>query len=403
MILQKAAERRRWGFSLANYLLNVDWILLAAVLALVGVGMALIYSATHADPGLSSPTFWVKSQAVGLAVGLVLMVAVSLIDFTRLARWHKYIWAVMVLLLVATLILGSERLGARRWIVLPFLDLQASEPAKLMAVVALAAFLADAVELRGRFRFVIMAVAYLIVPAILIFLEPDLGTALVFVSILFSMLLVWGIRWTHLGVLVAGGVGAVVAVVRLLPAMGLSILKPYQIQRLLVFLNPERDTSGDGYQLSQSKIAVASGMYTGKGYMKGTQTHLNFLPAHHTDFIFAVAGEEFGFLGAMVILGLFLVVIWRIVRIAGTSKNLFGSLMAAGIAGIVVFQVFVNVGMTIGIMPVTGVPLPFVSFGSNSLVVFLTAIGLLQSIHVHSRTALYGGRVKGEVNGKVTP
>jgi rod shape determining protein RodA len=246
-------------------------------------------------------------------------------------------------------------------------------------------------------------VGYLTVPAVLIFLEPDLGTALVFVSILFSVLLVWGIRWTHLGVLVAAGVGAVVAVVRLLPAMGLSILKPYQVQRLLVFLDPERDTSGDGYQLSQSKIAVASGMYTGKGYMQGTQTHLNFLPAHHTDFIFAVAGEEFGFLGAMAILGLFLVVIWRIFRIAGTSKNLFGSLIAAGIAGIVVFQVFVNVGMTIGIMPVTGVPLPFVSFGSNSLVVFLTAIGLLQSIHVHSRTTLYGGRVKGEVHGKVTP
>jgi rod shape determining protein RodA len=403
LILQKAGERRRWGFSLGSYLLNLDWILLAVSLALVGCGMALIYSATHADPGLSSPTYWVRSQAVGLGVGLVLMIAASLIDFTRLARWHKYIYAVMVLLLVATLVIGTERMGARRWIALPFFDLQASEPAKLMAVLALAAFLADGVELRNRFRFVLTAVAYLAVPAVLVFLEPDLGTALVFVVVLFSMLLAWGIRWTHLGVLVAAGIGAVVAVVRLLPAMGLSLLKPYQIQRLLVFLDPERDTSGDGYQLSQSKIAVASGMYTGKGYMKGTQTHLNFLPAHHTDFIFAVAGEEFGFLGAMVLLGLFLVLIWRIFRIAGTSKNLFGSLIASGIAGVVVFQVFVNVGMTIGIMPVTGVPLPLVSFGSNSLVVFLTAIGVLQSIHVHSRTALYGGRLKGEAHGTVAP
>jgi rod shape determining protein RodA len=399
LILQKAGERRRWGFSLGSYLLNLDWILLLSVLALAGFGIALIYSATHADPGLSSSTYWVKSQAVGLGVGLVLMIVASLIDYTRLARWHKYIFVAMVLLLALTLVIGTERMGARRWIALPFFDLQPSEPAKLMAVVALGAFLADGVELRSRFRFVLTAVAYMAVPGVLIFLQPDLGTALVFVAILFCMLLAWGIRWTHLGVLVASGIGAVVGVVRLLPALGVNILKPYQIQRLLVFLDPERDTSGDGYQLSQSKIAVASGMYTGKGYMKGTQTHLNFLPAHHTDFIFAVAGEEFGFLGAMILLGLFLVVIWRIFRIAGTAKNLFGSMIAAGVAGIVVFQVFVNVGMTIGIMPVTGVPLPFVSFGSNSLVVFLTAIGVLQSIHIHSRTALYGGRVKGETHG----
>jgi len=153
---------------------------------------------------------------------------------------------------------------------------------------------------------------------------------------------------------------------------------------LTLFLDPEGDPTGVGYQLTQSKIAIGSGMFTGKGFTSGSQTHLNFLPAHHTDFIFSVIGEEMGFVGAMLLLGLFAIIIWRSFRIARLSSSVYGSLIAAGVAGILVFQVFVNVGMTIGIMPVTGIPLPFVSFGSSSLVVFLMAIGLLQSVHVHS-------------------
>jgi rod shape determining protein RodA len=163
-----------------------------------------------------------------------------------------------------------------------------------------------------------------------------------------------------------------------------SVLRDYQLKRLTMFLNPESDPTGFGYQLTQSKIAVGSGMFTGKGYLQGTQTHLNFLPAHHTDFIFAVIGEELGFMGALLLLGLFLVVIWRAFRIARLSVDLYGRMIASGVAGVLVFQVFVNVGMTIGIMPVTGIPLPFVSFGSSALVVFLMAIGFLQSIHVRS-------------------
>ena len=168
-----------------------------------------------------------------------------------------------------------------------------------------------------------------------------------------------------------------------------------------MFLNPEHDTSGAAYQLVQSKIAVASGMFSGKGFMEGSQTNLNFLPAHHTDFIFSVIGEELGFVGSLVLLGLFLVVVWRAFRIAGMSKSLYGTLVAAGVIGMLVFQVFVNIGMTLGIMPITGIPLPFVSFGSNSLMVFLISVGLLQSVHVHSRTALYGGRLKGDPYGQM--
>jgi rod shape determining protein RodA len=224
----------------------------------------------------------------------------------------------------------------------------------------------------------------MLVPTVLVFLQPDLGSALVFGAILVSMLVVWGIRLPHLGLLAGVGAFVVVMVLRVFPAFGVRLLKDYQIRRLTLFLDPEKDPTGLGYQLTQSKIAVGSGMFTGKGYLQGTQTHLNFLPAHHTDFIFAVIGEELGFLGALLLLLLFAVIIWRALRIARLSEDLFGRLIATGVAGVLMFQVFVNIGMTIGIMPVTGIPLPFVSFGSSALVVFLMAIGLLESVHVHS-------------------
>jgi len=290
-------------------------------------------------------------------------------------------------MLVVTLVVGSggSEVGANRWIQLPFFRLQTSELAKLLLTISLAGVLAEGVALRHRLRFVLLCVLYVLVPTALVFLQPDLGSALVFGAILAVMLVVWGIRIPHLGIIAGASVLAVVMVLRVLPsAFGVHLLKDYQLKRLTLFLDPDKDPSGLGYQLSQSKIAVGSGMFTGKGYLEGTQTHLNFLPAHHTDFIFAVIGEELGFMGALLLLALFGVIIWRALRIARLSEDMFGRLIAAGISGILIFQVFVNIGMTIGIMPVTGIPLPFVSFGSSSLVVFLMAIGLLESVHVHS-------------------
>ncbi len=376
-------------------------MLLFAAFGLIGLGIATIYSATHADSNIATPTYYVRAQLQGVLLGTILLVAASLIDFSWLDSWRRVLYGAMIGLLLLVLVVGSVRMGARRWIALPFFDLQASEVGKILLIVCFAGFLAHGVELRDRFRFVILGVGYVALPALLVFIEPDLGTALVFAVILLAMLVVWGIRWAHLAVLMGAGLAVVVAVLRVLPSLGIHLLKPYQWQRLFVFLDPERDPSGIGYQLSQSKIAVASGMLSGKGYMRGTQTHLNFLPAHHTDFIFAVLGEELGFVGAIVLLGLFLIVLWRAVRIASMSKSLYGSLIATGIASVILFQVFLNVGMTIGIMPITGVPLPFVSFGSSSLVVFLIAIGLLESVHVHSRTSLYGGRFKGEAYAQI--
>ncbi|GAB4250644.1 MAG: rod shape-determining protein RodA [Thermoleophilia bacterium] len=395
-VLQRA-ERRFGGFTFGAYLRNIDWVLLFVALALSGIGLAMIYSATYQDSNIDTPTAYVDSQLIGLILGLGGMVVLSLLDFSWLTGWRRYLYVGIVALLALTLVAGDERMGARRWLTLPFFDLQTSELAKVVIITSFGAFLSEGVELRNRLRFVILALGYVAFPAVLIFLQPDLGTSLVFAVVFFTMLLVWGARWTHLAGLVLAGLAGIVVVLRVLPAtFGIHLLKPYQLERLAVFLNPESDISDAGYQLTQSKIAVASGMVTGKGFMEGTQTHLNFLPAHHTDFIFSVIGEELGFVGAGLLLGLYLVFLWRAFRIAGMAKNLYGTLLASGIIGVVLFQVFVNVGMTVGIMPITGVPLPFVSFGSSSLVVFFLAVGLLQSIHVHSRTALYGGRVKGD-------
>ena len=391
-VLQNARDRRQpLGFSLGAYLRGMDWILLAATLALVTYGLFMLYAATHTDTNISTPYFYVRSQGIGLVIGFAFLVMLSVTNYRWIGRWRTYIYFGTLLLLVITLIpgvgAGSATVGANRWIQLPFFRLQSSELAKLGLVVSLAGMLAEGVALRHRLRFVIMCVAYVLVPTALVFLQPDLGTALVFGAILVSMLVVWGIRMPHLGILAGASLFAGVLVLRILPsAFGVHLLKDYQLQRLTLFLDPERDPTNAGYQLTQSKIAVGSGMFTGKGFLSeaSTQTKLNFLPEHHTDFIFAVIGEQLGFLGAMLLLALFAIIIWRAFRIARLSEDIYGRLIATGIAGILVFQVFVNIGMTIGIMPVTGIPLPFVSFGSSSLVVFLMAIGLLESVHIHS-------------------
>jgi rod shape determining protein RodA len=401
-VLHRSPTRASRGFSLGRYLANLDWILMGATAGLVAFGLAMIYSATYGDSNIDDSSYYLWGQAVGLTLGAVAMIVLSLVDFTYFAGLRRFLYWGTVAVLVLTLIIGSERMGARRWIALPFFDVQTSEIGKVFIILALAGLLAEGVELRGSLRFVVKAIAYVALPAGLVFLQPDLGTALVLVAVVMAMMLVWGIRWSHLALLTGAGLMAVTMVLRVLPrSFGIEVLKPYQVERLTVFLNPEHDTSGAAYQLVQSKIAVASGMFSGKGYMEGTQTNLNFLPAHHTDFIFSVIGEELGFIGSLVLLGLFLVIVWRAFRIASMSKSLFGTLIVAGIVGMIVFQVFVNIGMTLGIMPITGIPLPFVSFGSNSLMIFLISIGILQSVHVHSRTALYGGRLKGDSYGQM--
>jgi rod shape determining protein RodA len=382
-VLQVATEKRQpLGFSIGAYLRSMDWILLAATLGLVVFGFFMLYSATQPSPG-----YYIKSQATGLVLGLFFLIGLSIVNYQWFARWQLYIYGGSILMLIATLVVGSGNatVGANRWLEFGFFRLQTAELVKFLLIISLGAVLAEGIELRHRFRFVLLCIGYILVPGILIFLQPDLGTSLVFVAILLVMLTVWGIRMGHLATLIGAGIFGAVLVLRIIPSLtGKQLLAEFQLRRLEVFLNPEKYPKDFGYQLIQSKIAIGSGMFTGKGYMAGTQHNLNFLPERHTDFIFAVIGEELGFVGGAILIGLFGLVVWRAFRIARMSRDIYGTLIAAGVAGVLVFQVFVNIGMTTGIMPVTGLPLPFVSFGSSSLVVFLMAIGLLESIHVHS-------------------
>jgi rod shape determining protein RodA len=386
-VLSASTERRQpLGLTLGAYLRSVDWILLAATLALVIYGFIMLNSATQSNPKGQGPAFYLSRQGYGLGIGLVALFALSIFRYWWFARYQIYIYGISLFLLVLTLIVGTggAEVGSNRWLNLGLFEMQTAELVKFLLILSLGAVLAEGAALRGRFRFILLCVLYVLIPGVLIFIQPDLGTALCLGAILICMLVVWGVRLTHLGVLGAGGLLGGVLILRVLPNIGLPLLRDYQMRRLTLFLDPLADPKGGGYQLIQSKIAVGSGMFSGKGYMKGTQSTYGFIPEHHSDFIFAVIGEELGFVGGAVLIGLFAVVVWRAYRICRLSTDLYGKLIAAGIAGVLVFQVFTNVGMTVGIMPVVGLPLPFVSHGSSSLVVFLMAVGLLESVHVHS-------------------
>ncbi|MCL6106715.1 MAG: rod shape-determining protein RodA [Actinobacteria bacterium] len=368
-----------------TYLRHFDYGLLAAVCGLIVFGMLIIYSATHSDPGLPSPYYYVRLQAIAAAVGALLMLVLALIDFRglRAYRWHMY--AGIVGLIVLVFIMGAAVKGGQRWINLGFFQVQPSELAKVVMILVLSAFLADRQRGEPGSRTTLITIGYAMLPALLVFLQPDFGTMIVLVAVTLALLFVYGTRLLHF-FMIAVVIGAgLVMVFEVLPHIGLHLLKSYQVDRLLVFLHPNQDPSGAGYNLLQSKIAIGSGMVTGQGLYQGTQTQLSFLPEHHTDFIFSVLGEELGFVGAAALLAMYAVVVWRGVRIAIISNSVFGSLIAAGVVAMLVFQIFVNIGMTIGIMPITGIPLPFMSYGGSSMVSNLLAVGLLESIHIRSQ------------------
>ncbi|MDQ6914366.1 MAG: rod shape-determining protein RodA [Actinomycetota bacterium] len=371
--------------------LRFDPLLLLAVLGLVACSLIVLTDATRNDiPG--SPHYYVVRQAVYAGVGLVLMVALTRMDYSRLRELKYGLYGAMIGLILLVLALGTAARGSRRALSLPFFSFQPAELGKLLLILALSAFMVDRLRrLRDRdttARVMLMA----LVPAMLVMLEPDLGSGMVYATIAVTVLFVAGTSWRHFVALAAiAGVGVTLTLVAA-PAAGIQVLKPYQQQRLTGFLNPSSDPRNQTYQINQSRIAIGSGQKAGRGAAHATQTRLNFLPEHHTDFIFAVVGEEFGFLGAAVVLSLYALLIWRTLRILTLAKNLYGALIAGGIVAMLMFQVFVNVGMTVGIMPITGVPLPLMSYGGSAVIVTLMAVGILQSIHVQARVA---GRGKG--------
>ena len=353
---------------------HVDATLVVAVMAIASLGVLMVYSATRnlgADEG-----YFLRRQAVFSLIGLGVMALAATVDY-RIARdFAPMIYAASVAgLLLVLSPLGSNRRGAQAWFQIGGFQLQPSEPAKVGLIVCIAAY---AAHHRGDLdgKRMIGALALAAVPMALIELQPDLGTMLVFASILIATLLVAGARPRHMALLGLAGVVVVAAVFHL------GLLKDYQRDRLGAFLNPSGNTHRSAYNLNQSKIAIANGSLTGKGLFKGTQTKLSYVPEQHTDFIFTVVGEELGLVGSGLLLALFALVVWRVWRAAALAKDLCGTVICIGVLAMFVFQVFENVGMTMGIMPITGIPLPFMSYGGSATIATFAAIGLVLNVHM---------------------
>jgi rod shape determining protein RodA len=372
--------------------LPFDPVLALATIALGICSIVTLAGATAKDvPG--DPHYYSDRQGVYLGVGLVAMLVLARIDYSRLRSYKNAIYGVLLFSILAVLGLGHSAKGATRAINLPLFSFQASELGKVLLIVALAALVVDrARNLRDRDTTVRVMIAAL-VPALFVVAQPDLGSGLVYMAIAFMMLFVAGTSWRHLSALVALVLASAVFVLAAAPAAGIHVLQPFQVQRLTAFLHPSSNPQKQGYQQQESKIAIGSGQKTGRG-VNSNQTSNGFLPESHTDFIFAAVGERYGFVGAGLVLLLYALLISRALRVLVMAKDLFGSLIAAGVTAMLMFQVFVNVGMTIGIMPIAGVTLPLMSYGGSSVISTMLAIGLLQSIWVQARaSAALKGRV----------
>jgi rod shape determining protein RodA len=361
-------------------LLRIDPVLLLAVVGL-GICSILAIGETRFD-GL------VTRQGLFFGVGLLIALVISQIDYSRLRELKWGLYGLMITLILAVLILGGVTRGSRRALQFGFAELQASEFGKVLLALVLAGFLVDrARTLRDRDT-TARAMLLALVPTALV-LATDLGSGLVYIVIALAALFVAGTSWKHFAGLFALGAVAIALAAVVLPQAGVTVLKEYQVERLTSFLHPSEDPGDAGYQQNQSVIAIGSGERTGRGE-QATQTTLKFLPEEHTDFVFAVVGERWGFIGAGLVLSLYALLVWRALRILTMAKNLFGAIIAGGFVAMVLFQVFINVGMNIGIMPITGIPLPLLSYGGSSVLTTLIAVGLLQSIHVQARTARKG-------------
>jgi rod shape determining protein RodA len=371
---------RHERIDLVSFLRRLDWVLLFAVGAVVVYGLWAVAGITRHDV-VGNEDYYVVRQAVAAGLGFVGFLVALAIDPDRYRRAQKGIYAVTLILMLLVFPLGDTTRGSKRWIELGGFQLQPSEFGKLLFVLALAGFLADRARRIHEPQVVLQTVGLALVPILLVFKQPDLGTALVYTMAVAACLFVAGIRWSHLAVLASIAALVVASVVWFLPGAGIDVLEPYQTARLTGFTNPDSDPSGSTYNVTQSITAVGSGGLNGRGVEGATQTRLDYLPEHHTDFVFAALAEQRGFFGAALLLGLYLLIVWRGLRVIAVARDAFSAIVAGGIVIAFLFQVFVNVGMTMGIAPVTGIPLPFVTVGGSSMVANLIAIGVLQSIH----------------------
>ena len=380
----RARARRRELAHAAPLVARLDWLMLLAVAGIVGYGLWAISGITHHDV-TGNPGYYVTRQLVFIGIGIVALAVTILVDPDIYRRYQRHLYGGTLLIFLIVFLKGAVARGSRRWIDVGFFRFQPSEFGKLLIVLALAGFLADRFRRVGETSTVLATLALAAPPMLLVFVQPDIGSALVYVAALGAVLFVAGTRWPHLTVIWSIAAIGVASVLWLLPAAGTDVLKPYQKSRLTGFLHPAQDPRGSTYNVTQSITAVGSGGFGGRGVQGATQTNLQFLPEHATDFAFASLAEQRGFLGAAFLLMLYLFVVWRGLKVVAAARDPFSAIAAGGIVFAFLFQVFVNVGMTIGIAPVTGIPLPMVSVGGSSMVANLCAIGVLQAIHARGR------------------
>ncbi len=353
---------------------NFDWPLLIVVLFLCGVGVAMIYSATANTVDLGD--YWWR-QTTFLAVGLVGLFVVAVIDYRHLALLAPPAFLVFIGLLVAVFLFGeTQGSGSQRWISIGGTLVQPTEPGKFLLIIFLAWYLSWFHDYMGRLETLLVALVLLIAPLALIYLQPDLGMTATYAFLGGTLIMVGGIRFWQLFLMAGSAVAA-------LPVF-LGTLQGYMLERINVFLNPAENAAA-AFNVNQALIAIGNGGWMGRGFGLGSQNQLHFLRVRHTDFIFSVIAEELGWVGAMIILALLLFVVWRLLRIADKAQDHFGRLLTVGVAALIFFQVVVNVGMNMSLLPVTGLTLPFISYGGSSLVSMLVAIGLAQSVIMRHR------------------
>ena len=380
------ASRAHVGSEVGAYLRHLDYLLIAAVAGVITYGIWVLTAVTRNDvPG--DPTYFVSRQEVYIAVGAVLAAVTTAVSPEIYRRYAKALYALTVTLLLLVLVVGDDVRGSKRWIEFGSFRLQPSEIGKILLILFLAAFVANRARSESPWRTVWGAVGLAALPMLLVFKEPDFGSTLIYGSALLAVLFFGGMPWKHLATLAIVTALIALSVLWFLPAAGVDVLDAYQKDRLIGFVHPDVDPSGTTYNVNQSITAVGSGGLNGRGVAGASQTNMNYLPEHNTDFIFSSLAEQRGFLGAAILLLLYAFIAWRGIKIVAIAPSLYTSAVAGAIVFSFLFQVFVNVGMTIGIAPVTGIPLPFVSFGGSSMITTILMIGVLEAIHVRGRLA----------------
>jgi rod shape determining protein RodA len=349
-----------------------DWGLLGLTLVLGGIGIFTLYSAVTAGDTTPLRVLYIK-QMMWFGAGFTLMTCAFLFDYKKLDQWAFVIYGFCILLLICVLLFGKYVGGSRRWLAMGPFTIQPSELVKIGMIIVFARYYAKVANKRGlSFRELFIPVVLTMIPFVLIVKQPDLGTAMLMVLIVGSITFFIKIERRSLLCIIGAGIVTVPLV--------WGSLKGYQKQRILTFLNPDRDPLGAGYHIIQSKIAIGSGMITGKGFLKGTQNSLSFLPEQHTDFIFSVLAEEWGFVGAVILLLVFLMLIIWGLNIAYTCRDPFGTILCFGVTAMIFWQVFINIGMVMGLMPVVGIPLPLISYGGSSVITVMLGIGLMMNV-----------------------